>query len=114
MVEQKLDELKSEYGVSEKCPNKRMNCHTNWGFFKDENDLFLPICLYCIEKEFNFTSDGLFAGLQKHTFSKEMEEEIMKYCEERNEGKKIEERQIRQNQAHPQFKATNSFHRTSG
>jgi hypothetical protein len=45
---------------------------------KQDNRL-LHICLYYIEREFNFTSDGLFSGSHAQLFSPELKAEIEKY-----------------------------------
>jgi hypothetical protein len=39
----------------------------------------LQVCLYYIEREFNFTSDGLFAETQSATFSPQFQAELEKY-----------------------------------
>lgn len=117
MVEQKLNEIKIECAVSDESKIQI------WVFiqkanliFKDEHELVLPICLYCIEKEFNFTSDGLFAGLQKHAFSKELEQEIMKFCGESDQARNDDtiKQQTGQYQTHPLLKLNKSCHRSTG
>ena len=50
------------------------------GPHRDEDpDRFLQICLYFIEKEFNFSSDGLFSSSGSQKFSPELLSEIDKY-----------------------------------
>jgi hypothetical protein len=61
LVEQKLNELQS-------------------GPLRDEDrDKLLQICLYFIEKEFNFTSDGLFTGSGSLIFSEKLKSEVDNY-----------------------------------
>lgn len=56
LVEQKLDEISSNHDT--------------------ENVNFLHVCLYYIEREFNFTAEGLFAGVQTDHYSRELLQEI--------------------------------------
>ena len=46
----------------------------NWDSER-KDELFLHCCLYCIEKEFHFTFDGLWTGVRKD-FSKELYVEL--------------------------------------
>lgn len=45
----------------------------------EDPDRFLQICLYLIEKEFNFSTDGLFSSSGSHKFSPVLLREIEKY-----------------------------------
>ena len=45
----------------------------------ESQDVLLQICLYYIEREFNFSSDGLFTASQKTFFSEALQTEVAKY-----------------------------------
>jgi hypothetical protein len=62
LVAQKLDEIESNSEPEDK-------------------DRILQICLYHIEREFNFTSDGLFTGRRTFNISDELLAEVDKYRE---------------------------------
>jgi len=76
LVAQKLDEIESN---SE----------------SEDKDRILQICLYHIEREFNFTSDGLFTGRRTVNISDELLAEVDKY-RERSATKDFEKKGERQ------------------
>ena len=89
LVEQKLNELHLE----------------------QDRDRLLQICLYSIEREFNFTSDGLFvSGSCSYQFSAELKNEVNKYSS--NKAKTSDDYDDDTDENHTS-KYLSSFHNTS-
>ena len=82
LVEQKLKELETSLEkLDSPVKEDSLVKLDNKDSLDKRDDRLLNICLYFIEREFNFTSDGLFTGSHLHHFSPELKSEIDKYRE---------------------------------